>query len=250
MGLVAWEKRGSPVTREPLWRDFAPPILSGLVILVVGVVPWYMLSQMNREVAPHLPWSALVTVVYVTLLLLWLNGTGWPQATALQRHHRLRLFKAQSQPPLERSGDDVTGIVALLLILAVVWTIIGWTRPLPDLSAYPTTSYRWSMFLMGGIMSGVIEEVAFRGYMQTGLERIAPEQAIVITSVVFVAAHLTHGLGAVLVLGPGFFVVSLLYGSLAQRTGSILPGMIIHVAADLSYTFFGVLKGDGSLLFA
>lgn len=250
MNLLAGEERASPVTREPHWRDFVPPILSGLVILAVGVVPWYMLSQMNREVAPHLPWSALATVVYVALLLLWLNGGGWPRATALQRRHRLRLLKMPSQPPLGCAGEDVTGVVALLLILAVVWTIIGWTRPLPDLSAYPTTSYRWSMFLMGGIMSGVIEEVAFRGYMQTGLERIAPEQAIVITSVVFVAAHVTHGVGAVLVLGPGFFVASLLYGSLAQRTGSILPGILIHVAADLSYTFFGVLKGNGSLLFA
>jgi membrane protease YdiL (CAAX protease family) len=235
---------------EPRWREVVHPIISGLLILAVGVVPWYVLAELNREIAPHLPWSAFATIAYVGPLLLWLNGAGWPRGTALQRRHRLRLLKMPSQRTPTLAGQDVTAVVALLLVLAVIWTAVGWTRPVPDLGAYPTTSYRWSMFLMGGIMSGVVEEVAFRGYMQTGLEKVAPEHAIIITSVVFVAAHITHGVTAVLLLGPGFFVASLLYGILAQRTGSIIPGMVIHVAADLSYTFFGVLKGNGSLLFA
>ena len=61
--------------------------------------------------------------------------------------------------------------------------------------------------------------------------------------------HITQGLGALLVLGPGLFVASTLYGALARRTGTILPGMVIHVLGDLSHTYFGVLRGDGSLLF-
>ena len=105
------------------------------------------------------------------------------------------------------------------------------------------------MFLMGGVMSGVLEEAAYRGYMQTGLEKVDPANAVLITSLVVAVSHITHGLGAVLLLGPGFFVAAVLYGILAQRTGTILPGMIIHVLGDLSYTFFGLLRGDVSLLF-
>jgi hypothetical protein len=39
------------------------------------------------------------------------------------------------------------------------------------------------------------------------------------------------------------------YGTLARRTGTILPGMAIHVLGDLARVYFGVLRGDGSLLF-
>jgi membrane protease YdiL (CAAX protease family) len=115
--------------------------------------------------------------------------------------------------------------------------VVGKLSPLPDLSAFPTTSYRWSMFLMGGVTSGVVEEAAYRGYMQTGLERRDPDNAILITSLVFVLSHITHGLGAVLLLGPGIFSASVFYGLLARRTGTIVPGMVIHVAGDLAYTF-------------
>jgi hypothetical protein len=46
------------------------------------------------------------------------------------------------------------------------------------------------------------------------------------------------------------FVASMLYGVLARRTGTIVPGMVIHAAGDLARVYFGVLRGDGSLLFA
>jgi len=121
--------------------------------------------------------------------------------------------------------------------------------PLPDLSGYPTTSYRWSLFIMGGVTAGVVEEVAFRGYMQTGIERHDRQNAIWITSLVFVASHVTQGVGAVLLIGPGLFIASMLYGTLAWRTGTILPGIVLHVLGDLARVYFGVLRGDGSLLF-
>lgn len=121
--------------------------------------------------------------------------------------------------------------------------------PIPDLSVYPATAYRWSMFIMGGVTAGVVEEVAFRGYMQTGIERHDRQNAIWITSLAFVALHITQGIGAVLVMGPGMFIASMLYGTLARRTGTILPGIVLHVLGDLARVYFGVLRGDGSLLF-
>ena len=41
----------------------------------------------------------------------------------------------------------------------------------------------------------------------------------------------------------------MLYGTLARRTGTILPGIAIHVLGDLSRVYFGVLGGDGNVLF-
>lgn len=217
-----------------------------MAILAVGVLPWLFLARVNATMRPDLPWSALLTLAYVGIMLAWLNGMGPPGRTAESRRQLLRLWP---RSPLDPAGPSIIAIVALLALLTAVWIAISLTSPIPDLSAYPTTSYRWSMFIMGGVMAGVVEEAAFRGYMQTGIERFDRENAIWITSLVFVVSHITHGIGAVLLMGPGMFVASMLYGTLARWTGTILPGMAIHVLGDLARVYFGVLRGDSSLLF-
>ena len=224
---------------------YLTPILTGLLILAAGLLPWTLLARLNVRVRPDLPWAALVMVAFLGLMLLWLNGWGPPRRSADQRRLSLRLW------PPNASGTDglPAGVVLVLLgLVYVLWTAISRT-PTPDLSMYPTTAYRWSMFLMGGLTAGVVEEVAFRGYMQTGIEEHDRENAIWITSLVFAASHITQGIGAVLLMGPGLFIASMLYGTLARRTGTILPGIAIHVLGDLARVYFGVLHGDGSLLF-
>jgi membrane protease YdiL (CAAX protease family) len=223
------------------------PVVEGLIIAAVGILPWLGMARLNARVHPEVPWATILTLVYMGVLLAWLNGAGPPRKSAEDRRRRLRLRSQTLVPdaPLTGALPAALGLV----VLSVVWTIIGRSSAVPDLAAYPTTEYRWSVFLMSGVMAGVVEEAAFRGYMQTGLEKIDPGRAIFITSFVFAASHITHGIGAVLLLGPGFFVTALLYGVLARQTGSILPGMIIHILGDLSHTFFGRLRGDAGLLF-
>ena len=225
---------------------YVTPILSGLLIAAAGLLPWTLLADVNARVRPDLPWAALVTVGYLALSLLWLNGWGPPKRTADWRRQSLRLW---SRGTPDADGFPAVVVMVLLGLLYVIWIAISRMSPIPDLSAYPTTSYRWSMFIMGGVTAGVVEEVAFRGYMQTGLERHDRENAIWITSLVFVASHITQGIGAVLAIGPGMFIASMLYGTLARRMGTILPGIVIHVLGDLARVYFGVLRGDGSRLF-
>ncbi len=231
-----------------MFGTYATPIVTGLAIAAAGVAPWTLLASLNSRVRPEVPWAALATLAYLAPLLLWLNGWGPPKRTASQRQQRLRLWPA-ARPAADGTGLAPGAVVALLGGLYLLWIVVGLQSPVPDLGTYPTTVYRWSMFLMGAVTAGVVEEAAFRGWMQTGLERHDRENAIWITSLVFVASHITHGLGAVLLLGPGLFAASVLYGVLARRTGTILPGMAIHVLGDLAYTFFGVLRGNSSLLF-
>jgi membrane protease YdiL (CAAX protease family) len=45
-------------------------------------------------------------------------------------------------------------------------------------------------------------------------------------------------------------VASVPYGILAYRTGSIVPGMVMHVLGDLAFTVVGRLGGDLGLLIA
>lgn len=240
-GTAARVPRPSPL------GGYGAPIMTGLLIVAAGLLPWTLLAQLNARIRPDLPWAALVTVAYLGLLLAWLHGWGPPRRTAGRRRQRLRLWPHATP---EGEGLSAGGAIALLALVYVLWTVVSRASPIPDLGAYPTTSYRWSMFVMGGVTAGVVEEVAFRGYMQTGIERYDHRNAVWITSLMFAASHITQGIGALLLMGPGLFVASMLYGTLARRTGTILPGIVLHVAGDLARVYFGVLHGDGHLLFA
>lgn len=228
--------------------SYIRPIANGLVIALTGAGTWAILARLNATHRADVPWAAGAMALYLVIMVTWLNGGGPPRGSATKRRELLRLWPPQRLEP-SAGGLSTAAIVLLLAVLTAAWIGIGRLTPVPDLSGYPTSIYRWSMFVMSPIVAGVVEESAFRGYMQRGLERVDPRSAIWITSLVFVALHITHGLGTVIMLGPGIFAVSMLYGHLTLRTGTILPGMCIHMLGDLTYTYFGVLHGDGTLLF-
>lgn len=237
-------------------RAYVRPVLAGLLIAVMGTVPWTVMARRNATFRPDVPWAALATIAYLALLIAWLNGAGWPRRTATWRRWHLRLWP--SREVMDR--DTSTGVSSRLLaalplvvgwgVLTIIWILISRPAQPPDVSAYTTTAFRFSVFFVGPLVSGVVEEAAFRGYMQRGLEAFGVERAVLTTSVVFTLLHAVHGLGTLLVVGPGFFVVSVLYGFLAVRTGTVIPGMILHTLGDLAHTYFATLRGDGGLLFA
>ena len=107
--------------------------------------------------------------------------------------------------------------------------------------------------LLAAIYAPIIEEICFRGIMLGGLlkTRCRPWLAILISALLFA---LLHGLGA-------NFVTALLFGILVGwlywRTGSIIPGIIIHItnnsltAIDLSSrtnTFYLIILVVGLVL--
>jgi membrane protease YdiL (CAAX protease family) len=229
---------------------FAGPVLLGAAVAVAGIAPWALLAPLNALHRPELPWAALAMLAFLILYLAWLGGAGWPRAWREARRYACRLWRPTPRAWSREGIGPTLTILSLLAILYIVWIFAGGSRQPPDMSPYPTTAYRFSIVIMGATVSGVVEEVAFRGYMQSGLERFGAATAIVVTSLVFTLFHGVHGGAALLLLGPGLFMASALYGMLAWHTGSILPGMAMHVLGDLAFTYFGLLGGDARLLFA
>jgi hypothetical protein len=85
---------------------------------------------------------------------------------------------------------------------------------------------------MTSLVSGVAEEAGFRGYMQGPIEaERGPVAAIAIAGAMFWLAHLTSYSGH-----PGMFLgriwfylaASMIFGTLAHLTDSILPAVAAH----------------------
>ena len=240
----------TPIAATPkVGRTVAVALLMGLSIQAVGTLAWVGLIGLNVRESPGVPWAAATMAGVLALMLLWLNGHGWPRRTSAFRRDHLRLWQP---PPGAWSGESliaILGLIGAMVALSVLYVLIAASRPPVDVSAY-SIALRWSSLLMSPAVAGVVEEMAFRGYMQRHLERIGPTFAILVTSAAFTLLHATQGPTYLLTLGPGIFLASTVYGYLALRSGSILPGMVLHVAGDFGFFYFVLLGGDPALLFA
>jgi sodium transport system permease protein len=86
----------------------------------------------------------------------------------------------------------------------------------------------WPYVLVLALLPAVCKEIAFRGFLLTGLRRrFRPWTAILLSSFLFAVLHMN-----VFMLAPAF-LLGVALGVLAVRSGSVLPGMVLHFAGSL-----------------
>jgi membrane protease YdiL (CAAX protease family) len=116
-------------------------------------------------------------------------------------------------------------MVALVVALRVASRLVALpSQQLPDLAHVPPLTVA-ALLIMAAPVAGVVEESAFRGYMQRPLERrLGIVAAILITGTMFALAHLDF----TLVLWPYYLAVAAIYGLVTYLTDSILPAIVLH----------------------
>lgn len=167
--------------------------------------------------------SSLVTIVASVAQLIVVVGF---LATRPQ-HLRIAL-----KPTLGMGRTLVATGMALVAVFLWMWgyfTILhGLGMPLLSFAEEVDSLGLPLMILLVAVMPAVVEEIAFRGLMQRELEVFVPSaQALVLQAIAFGILHLSP---LVFVSHVGF---GLCIGALRQRTGSVLPGMLIHALWNL-----------------
>lgn len=97
-----------------------------------------------------------------------------------------------------------------------------------------------SGFLLLALLVGpIMEEVVFRGYLQSSLAKKIPAwAAILITSIVFTIGH------SPMILWPMYFLYSATWGWILVRTGSLKMAILIHILSNLFYAVVGFAGWD------
>jgi sodium transport system permease protein len=94
--------------------------------------------------------------------------------------------------------------------------------------------------LVFALMPAITEEIAFRGYILSGLQRsYKPRTAIVLSALLFGFLHVLLSLFVQLF---GATVLGLVIGLIAIRTGSLWPGVLFHFINNA----LGVLTVEGA----
>ena len=75
------------------------------------------------------------------------------------------------------------------------------------------------------VLPGVFEEIVFRGYVMARLEELlSPRETLVVQAALFSVLHLG------VAIFPSHFGIGILLGLVRRRTGSLYPGMAVHVS--------------------
>lgn len=90
----------------------------------------------------------------------------------------------------------------------------------------------WSMLVLVSVMPAVFEELAFRGVIQSSLERIFnARDAWLIQAALFSLLHLSP------IVFPSHFVMGLAFGLVRMRSRSLYPSMLLHGAWNALVVF-------------
>jgi len=212
-------------------------IVAGFFVSSVGVAVWSALLA---------GWLSPVVILPMipALWIFWKFYSGdWGSGSrALIKKENFRLTR------LQPSGWK-WGIAGALLFVVIVQSSFVITFRLFDFPAAGfIADYKqldtislpsaFMIIVMSSVVAAIVEETGFRGYMQQPLERkYGPVAAIVITSIIFTAIHLSHTWARQ--IAPQIFFASTLLGILAYKTNSLIPGIIGHAILDVcDYSFW------------
>ena len=213
-------------------------VVTGLAVATAGTLPWAALVAANIKYKPALPWAVPITAVYLWLFWRYVRGEGWPQSIAAARRERSRAnaIPADLWGPALFAG--VLGLLSVLLLQGVLSRVVALPRQrdLDGVSRYPVHAVLlW--VLMSAVVAGVVEETAFRGYLQAPIERRhGPVIAILVAGILFGFLHFTHP-EVTFVLMPYYMAVAAVYGALAHLTDSTLPSMVLHAGGNVFSAF-------------
>jgi len=206
-------------------------LLLGFLISTIGVLCWSVVAT----IIP-MPWSVILMIILLVIYIAFFSGRWWWDKTKSFRSINFRLVKLNGK-------TWFFGLMAALLIVIIEQSGLVVTFRLIEFPAERFTSEyaflesvplwaAWLVIVMISAVAGICEEIGFRGYMQKPLEdRYGPLVAIGIVSVMFVVVHLHQAWSGPLIVH--IFFISVLFGTLAYTTGSIIPGIIAHFIMDI-----------------
>ncbi len=223
------EQQPGTRTRFPVWLTATT---TGLLVALIPANVWPLLL-----LSLGVPLAAAAELAFLGVYLWWAGGGGPPSAMNTSRR---RAFRRRSLS----SGLWPWGVVtALSFAVAVHAAIVLLFRVVPfpaetfrrgyDFSFIPSDALKWVAVVVSALSAGICEETGFRGYMQQPMEqRYGVPAAILVSSTLFTAVHLTKG-WAMVGMVPIVFGAGVLLGLLAWSARSLIPPMIGHTLMDI-----------------
>ncbi|MGH8707731.1 MAG: lysostaphin resistance A-like protein [Burkholderiales bacterium] len=172
------------------------------------------------------PWPLVVASAIDALIVLVAAGLRW----------RKLLFLFRIHPIGARRWMEILAVSLAFVGLMTLYFGLLERLGVPFSQATETLSVAgwplWSMLVLVSLMPAFFEELAFRGVIQSSLERIFnARDAWLIQAALFSLLHLSP------IIFPSHFVMGLCFGLMRMRSRSLYPGMLLHAAWNALVVF-------------
>ena len=188
-----------------------------LVTLALSMCGWLAV----RAGAPAATVDAVMTVVFAIV------AVGCAVAARAQLAPLLSSLEVRRE-----IAAAVVGFGVLLIFCVIYFRGFRWLGlPVARMSdPYLKAGWpRWTLYLLVVVAPGLFEELTFRGYVMARLDRLlTPTETLLVQAALFSVLHLG------VVIFPSHFVIGLILGIVRRRTGSLYPGMAIHMGWNAS----------------
>jgi sodium transport system permease protein len=213
-------------------RDDTPSLAEAFFcVVLIFVIKFFMEVAMAANAPAERTFNYLVTVVFISqvvciavpAVLMAMMLTGRPRKTLL----------LDRLPSLSACGVAVL-LAACIHPFGVL--LAGWIQILYPVqeqvknelvsfdSLLATAPYAWMPYALLAALPALCEELAFRGFVLSGLRHLGSKRwAIGLSAVFFGMAH------GVIQQSISATALGVVIGYVAVQTGSLLPGMLFHV---------------------
>ena len=216
-----------PEPVAPSWHTGA------LITLMVAVATTGWVLERSGVGARMPAETGRIAGVYLPMLLVQWGLFLYVTRVGRGRHALRTLLGPRWGRPEGIVGDLSWALVLGLLVEASELALGHWgmARSEELRTFLPRSALERLVWPLVALSAGTCEEVVYRGYLQTQLLAFTrrPWLAIGLQAVLFGLAHGEQGLPTV----ARFGLYGVALGALARRRGSLLPGMVGHVAIDL-----------------
>lgn len=231
--MEALQEPSTPAEPESLAPGWHTAALIGLMVAVAVTGTW--LSRHGGAPIQAEPPTSRVAAVYLPLLVVNFTLLVYVCRVGRPRNALRDLIGRRYRTRARAIADLALAFAAFLIIEAIELSfahLFGSGRPASTSQILPHFSSERLAWLFVAASVGFCEEVVYRGYLRTQLAAFTRSMplAVVLQGLLFGIAHGEQGLAIatrVAVYGVGL-------GGLAAWRRSLLPGILCHVALDLT----------------
>jgi sodium transport system permease protein len=213
-------------------------LLCGVLLLVIRFF-------FSLVAPPPTSWNVVATTTLIMLIAL-IAGPACLMAIMLTRRPDRTLLLC---PPSFAATVPAAGLLAVCLHPLLLWLNAGIRLLYPlspaalaklhEIDAMFAAAPLWQALAVICLAPAICEELAFRGFILSGLRRMGHKWgAIILASVLFGLAHgiLQQSLGAA--------AIGIVIGYIAVKTGSLLPGVLYHAVHNSLSVLIGRTTPD------
>ncbi|KAA5539633.1 CPBP family intramembrane metalloprotease [Roseiconus nitratireducens] len=225
------------ILRRPEQESAAPSPQTAAVTLALLVPIYYLVSNVLIRIVPDLTIEWVLVLNAFALALTF--GLIPYLAARLSRCRPATTYRWRMPPPLAFAGALLIGLGAWGLaheafVIAQSLGIGGLDADRIEKTKQTVGAIKeapaWLLVVCLALAPAVVEELCFRGFLFSSLGKVlSPGRLILATAIIFGLFHVVTGNMLLIERFVPTTLLGLMLGWLAYRSGSVLPGMLMHL---------------------